>query len=196
MSAPEDLVQALKKAKEAYDEGFRTTDFKNQPPTFVRLRDEMPVDQMTAEIEPRYKTSELSGDEWRFKVVVKMLYKGKLVKSFTCGTMQDASNRMSEFYRSATDWASYKKPEGTEELCQSPGCHNKAEVVYRLKKTFCDCGKESEPYSNLQRRFCRSHSTRGDCGLEDADRNYEKVEGEAQNVPEDVKSRSGLMIVN
>lgn len=196
MSEIEEVTQAFKRAKRDYDSGLCTTDVKDRPPIFLRLRDEMPVDQITTEVVPRYITSELSGDEWRFSVVVKMLYKGKLVKSFTTGTMEDAANRMSEYYRKATYFIDYKKPEGTEELCQSPGCRNEATVVYRLKKTFCDCGKKSQPYSNWHRRFCRAHSTRGDCGLEDDDKNYERVEGETQEVEEEAKSRSAIMIVN
>lgn len=181
--------------------GVRSTlslleDQSGAPPYYVKLPSHEKVDEIKIKVEERYKTSELSGDEWRFSVVTTMFFKGRVVKEFRTTSVEDAVNRFSENYREASSMFTYKEPEGTEKLCQSIGCKNEATVFYRLKKKFCNCGSESEAHSNWMRRFCAHHSTRGDCGLEDADRNYELVEGAgAQPVKEEVKSQSGLMIV-
>jgi len=81
----------------------------------------------------------------------------------------------------------------TAELCAQPGCRSPIEVVYRLKKRFCQsCGNEKYADLNLSdhRGFCRKHSTRGDCGFEDADRNYELVRGDIGPVDPDKHSPS------
>lgn len=58
--------------------------------------------------------------------------------------------------------------------CAQPGCPEKAEVVYQLKKEFDSWGREIEELSigPARRCFCLKHARRGDCGLEDADANY------------------------
>lgn len=83
----------------------------------------------------------------------------------------------------------------TEELCAQPGCRSPIEVVYRMKKRFCQfCGNEKYADLNLNdhRGFCSKHSTRGDCGLEDSDMNYELVIGDVKPVDPDKRSPSAF----
>jgi hypothetical protein len=68
-------------------------------------------------------------------------------------------------------------PDNWEAKCFQPGCSEVAISTYRLKKEYGRDGKGSEPYAPTFRRFCLRHLQRGDCGLEDADDNYEVVEG-------------------
>lgn len=81
---------------------------------------------------------------------------------------------------------------GEGNICDQEGCAEEATVTLRLKKEFCHQGHESDPDKfhpeGIIRRFCKRHSRRGDCGLEDADRNYTVLEGEpSAPQPEDVK---------
>lgn len=64
-----------------------------------------------------------------------------------------------------------------ETRCGQAGCAEEACSVYRYKKTYCNGGHESEPHWPSFIRFCQKHLRRGDCGLEDADVNYEVVYG-------------------
>jgi hypothetical protein len=55
-----------------------------------------------------------------------------------------------------------------------------------LRKRFCACGEGRAAGFNNTRyyhQFCDRHATRGDCGLEDADENYEALEGEDRVPP-------------
>jgi hypothetical protein len=66
--------------------------------------------------------------------------------------------------------------------CDQEGCSEPATIWYRMKNLFCACGvskeaKHSISDSKLWVQFCERHSTRGDCGLEDADDNYELIKG-------------------
>lgn len=64
-----------------------------------------------------------------------------------------------------------------DSLCLQPGCAEEACSVYRLKHRYCREGHKTVPPWPTFIRFCRKHLRRGDCGLEDADRNYEVVFG-------------------
>jgi hypothetical protein len=66
-------------------------------------------------------------------------------------------------------------------FCCQPGCSNPPIVLYKMKK------EQVSPQSSLmvdfqypefqshRRWFCKKHKHRGDCGLEDADTNYELI---------------------
>lgn len=64
-----------------------------------------------------------------------------------------------------------------DEKCDQHGCDQDWTVKYRIKKTYSSCGEEltKETFEHW-RKFCKRHSTRGDCGREDSDRNYEEIE--------------------
>ena len=71
---------------------------------------------------------------------------------------------------------------GEEDFCDQEGCSEKAKVVYRAKYKWCN---EQSHHEKIElkaeeapiRMFCERHSMRGDCGMYDADDNYELLEG-------------------
>jgi hypothetical protein len=141
---------------------------------------------------PRYKTSELSGDEWRISVHYQFYRKGALVHA--SGGFRNMETAVAfagaEYYRAIDDGKAYFAGEG--DRCDQEGCSEPATVTYKLKKQYCRQGHETDPYEfspePLIRRFCDRHSTRGDCGLDDADRNYEQLDGApAEPQPQDVR---------
>lgn len=69
----------------------------------------------------------------------------------------------------------------TKDLCFQVGCKEPAVSTYLLKKRYDRDGDEKSAESEWAgrdaRRFCAKHLRRGDCGLDDADANYEVHEG-------------------
>lgn len=145
--------------------------------------DSQAFDEIRLVTVPRYKTSGMSGDEWRISVKFEFYRKGEKVhESGGIRNMETAVAFLpAEFYRAIDDGKAYFA--GESDKCDQEGCAETATVTYRLKKEFCRHGHETDPYDfdkrPLLRKFCERHSTRGDCGLEDADRNYELISGEA-----------------
>lgn len=183
---------------------------------------------------PRYKTSELSGDEWRTSssAQIKEEYgwrdiDRKLSVEIMCQALfadiytdhpdlhhlkvlhLDFLRKDQKLYESSYDgkplpilmalghlpWVWIIAREESMHLtndrsyCFQPGCPEKATSILRLKKEYSRMGMERLPTFELRRSFCRRHLRRGDCGLEDADVNYEIVDGpgpdEALIVPDD-----------
>lgn len=176
----------------------------------------------------RYKTSDLSGDEWRFsaglylresdaewrlitneislKSLVASLYPAlygdfdiaKWPKEFFARKVGTITFAWKGFpiWSSSYDgkpidllvaaghlpWAFLKSGDGgcdpspLKTLCCQPGCSEPHVAVYRLKKRYCRDGHASDAGGDV-RGFCVKHLRRGDCGLEDSDRNYEVVSG-------------------
>ena len=126
---------------------------------------------------PRYKMSGLSGDEWRISATIQLLRKGKVVAERGAARVESAAYLLSAFVIESMDnGLGFFAGEG--DLCDQEGCSDKATVTYKLKKHYCKEGHESEITFGTQiRRFCQKHSKRGDCGLDDADRNYELMDG-------------------
>gem|GEM_PF-4475523 len=90
---------------------------------------------------------------------------------------------------------------GIKGKCDQEGCSNPPEIFYKLKNEGCSrCGNKKEAgFEKLDgtreiviRKFCKVHSTRGDCGLEDADSNYEIIEGDPVEPPEECKKASAF----
>ncbi len=124
---------------------------------------------------PRYKQSGLSGDEWRIHAEAQFFRKGRLVFSQGCRDVRTACGLAFGWYIAACDdGKGYFAGDGL--TCDQEGCHEPASVRYRRKFHYCDEGHQ-QPASDvsLYRHFCERHETRGDCGLDDADANYELV---------------------
>ncbi len=183
---------------------------------------------------PRYKSSGLSGDEWRIsamwqigknewkdfdggyrniKTACQALYGGLYsshpdMQSIMIATV-DWYQKGSKIYESSYDsqplslihtaghlpWAYMMAQESyvyrnQNELCFQPGCDNRAVATYKLRFEYCDHGHKTENKFNYHRRFCARHLRRGDCGLEDADRNYIVIDGpgpdQAQGFDDDI----------
>ena len=134
---------------------------------------------------PRYKESGLSGDEWRISARIEFYRKGRLVHSEGWGRVEGACAAVGYFFQKATDdgkamFAGENNADGRP-LCDQEGCAQLATVAYRLKKGFNRDGSERRLIASLgndggeYRCFCERHKTRGNCGLEDADNNYEPM---------------------
>lgn len=121
---------------------------------------------------PRWKESELSGDEWRISARIEFYLKGHLIGERSFGSVQSALRY--------GDWAAVEIGEGggfkwpdVTAICDQEGCKEVATHKHRLKKRFRNDGSEKEMLWPEHRCFCERHRVRGDCGLDDADANYE-----------------------
>jgi hypothetical protein len=121
---------------------------------------------------PRWKTSGLSGDEWRIHAEVQFWRKGKLIFSEGCRDTQTACGLLYGWYvRACDDGKGYFAGDGV--TCDQEGCHEPATYRYRRLADYCRDGHKSAPSEvSLYRHFCEQHKTRGDCALDDADVNY------------------------
>jgi len=124
---------------------------------------------------PRYKTSELSGDEWRISVKAQYFRNGEMkLEEMVSSNMDHACNFMGYKHRLACE-GEHQYYGGEADWCDQEGCSGKAVVVYKKKFNYCRDGHKSERPSEEHRKFCYKHKTRGDCGLDDTDDNYELV---------------------
>jgi hypothetical protein len=150
-------------------------------PQYYQHHNDESFDEVTFRVVPRYKTSGMSGDEWRVCTVVELKRKGTLIYSRSYGRLSDAAAHFPWLLRTVLEGPSEDIPNWMPQinrdrkLCHQPGCAEKATRVYQLKKLFSREGYEGESSVPLLRGFCERHKTRGDCGLEDADRNYTGV---------------------
>lgn len=121
---------------------------------------------------PRYKTSGLSGDEWRIHAEVQFFRKGALIFSEGCRNVETACGLVYGWYvRAVDDGKAYFAGDGV--TCDQEGCYAPPTIRYRRLSDFCREGHKSDPSDvSLFRHFCEKHKTRGDCGFDDADANY------------------------
>lgn len=145
-------------------------------PWFAQRPDAQGFDEVRIITKPRYKTSGLSGDEWRISAETQFLRKGVVVHTTGHRNVETAAGFLYADMLTAQDdgkaWFG-----GGGDTCDQEGCSEKAIIVYRLKKAYCREGHATDPHRETFRQFCEKHKTRGDCGLDDADVNYEKVSG-------------------
>jgi len=136
--------------------------------------DAQAFDRIVIETVPRWKDSELSGSEWRISASTKFYRKGKLVHEEGSSDVSFGAYLVGARLIQACDNAlGYFG--GIDDLCDQEGCSEKATIKAVKKFDWCREGHKSETPSNAYRLFCAKHSTRGDCGLDDNDSNYEKV---------------------
>lgn len=137
-------------------------------------------DSVTIDVVPRYKTSGLSGDEWRVAAVIRLWFKGEPVAERGYRDIESALKFLPAFTSEAASPIPTRVIELERESCDQPGCAEKAVTKCRLKKEYSDRGEElvmREGVNSHYRQFCQRHLQRGDCGLEDSDSNYEVVSG-------------------
>lgn len=146
---------------------------------YNRHEDAQPIDEVTIRMVPRYKTSMASGNEWRVSAVVECKRKGRVVCQEHVGSMERAVLIAGHCFVDAQDAVAFEFPD--DKTCCQPGCSEPPVMAKRLKRIKdYDTQQMSEVsghcrYINV---FCARHSTRGNCGLEDNDDNYEVVWGE------------------
>lgn len=162
-----------------------------------RHEDDEYIDEIRIDLVPRFKTSGMSGDEWRVSARVRFLRKGHEVWSRSFLDISTAAKALPWFFTVAGEGASgeFKVLTNEQELevCQQPGCVEPAVKLYRFKK-IRDCrqsGDMKEPHRELVTAFCARHAHRGDCGMEDCDDNYEVIGGgNSQASPVETKDLS------
>lgn len=128
---------------------------------------------------PRYKESEMSGDEWRISMRTDFYRKGKIVHSTQSGSNIDAAAGLlyGRLIEAQDNGEGYYAGDGVH--CDQEGCSNRATNLFKIKQRYCvgggKCGQKKESYVDQYRCFCDTHKTRGDCDLEDNDKNYEFI---------------------
>jgi hypothetical protein len=133
-------------------------------------------DKVTIEVAERWKESYLSGDEWRFSAIVKLYFKGIVIATELYGSMDQAMMRLQALYSDngspvSDTWLNIER-----QTCDQPGCAELAKYRHTIRHEYSRSGDKLvvEP-SRSFRKFCERHKRRGDCGLEDADENYEVI---------------------
>lgn len=138
------------------------------------------IDEVRIFVRERYKTSGMSGDEWRFHRVIQLYRKGHLIQeSVFNADMQMAASFLPWIMVNALESGQAQVPE-TNHLCFQPGCPEPATSEYEIIEEFGPQGQrlhDEESRSEKHRRFCQKHLQRGDCAREDCDDNYRVVSG-------------------
>ena len=135
-------------------------------------------DEVRLKTVPRWKESELSGDEWRFSAYIEFLYKGQVIWEKSFSNCENAMQMAITMF--TLDCEAMKVLKMSDGLCDQEGCFDKATIKAFLKKRYCvgggNCGQEKKMYAKDYLLFCKRHSHRGDCDIEDCDSNYDMVE--------------------
>ena len=151
--------------------------------------DHQPYDRVEIGTDIRWKESELSGDEYRISAHADLFYKDHLIKRMSFNSVEDAIRYLDGalvYWRENGD--SFDRADDSYR-CDQEGCSQIADVKYKRLDAWTDRGEKEKLYDfNLYRVFCNKHKGRGDCALDDADRNYEQVEF----TPEETKALEEL----
>lgn len=145
----------------------------------LRLRGDDHVDEIRLHTVPRFKTSGLSGDEWRFHVEAVAYRKGREVGRTQYGWITAALERIDTWVKDEL-LCPVENVELTHDLCDQPGCDQPWTVKYRMIRRGCgDCGSvhEEEPGWENERAFCADHAKRGDQDVDDNDDMYQPIDG-------------------
>lgn len=157
-------------------------------------------DEIQLVVEPRYKTSGLSGDEWRQSVSIRFYFKGELVHEDGAHNMRDAIAFLGWKWAIAQEPIPERVIEIERTKCDQPSCCNDWTNEYELIEEFSAQGDRIDPKDRsfkYYRRFCNRHARRGDGSREDADRNYKVLKGAgpdgSTNVEESPSSFGGTV---
>lgn len=136
--------------------------------------DAQACDKIIIETVPRFKESEMSGDEWRISARIQFWRKGVLIKEEYASNIEYAVRLLDhKFIQFAEGGGAYYA--GENDICDQEGCDQLAQVIAKKKFDYCREGHKSESPSSAYRMFCKKHKNRGDCGLDDSNQNYEFV---------------------
>jgi len=148
---------------------------------YLRHRDDEFYDRIEVEVVPRYKTSGLSGDEWRVSTRVRLWRKNAVIAERTWGSLRYALEGLSGWVNDLGDQGipGFDVP-ADQQKCHQPSCGEPGDIELRLKGRYCDVDPHAGPHPprfDYRRRFCPRHARRGDAAFEDADQNYELLSG-------------------
>lgn len=164
-----------------------------------RHKDWEAFDEITFKQVERYKTSGLSGDEWRFSIKVSFISKGHVVHESSYRDMQAA------LLMTGAEWIRAQEPipeqviEIERDTCSQPGCREKPMGRFKIKRETAVDGHfyDAEDVGHLKsfRAFCKKHLRRGDCSREDCDDNYEPLDAiTAEDSTNKEESPASLML--
>lgn len=142
-------------------------------------------DEVSITTVPRYKTSGLSGNEWRQSALVQLKRKGDVIYERRFNKVSTAAAWLSWGLMTVgeTEDISHKND---DMYCAQPGCTDLADIFYRIKKLYVPReGIEDSYQPKSYRGFCYRHSERGDQSYEDSDDNYEVLFGKPRTDTED-----------
>lgn len=148
---------------------------------YARHNSDEIIDRVEIICVPRFKTSGLSGDEWRVSYLVKLQRKGRVMYSRPYNTMSDAAAHLPWLLRTWSELPDEEIPEWIKQIdrdkttCHQPGCSDPAAITYRVKTLFSREGypqPEADRYGENHRAFCARHAKRGNASMEDSDSNY------------------------
>ncbi len=147
-------------------------------PIAKRHREDQGYDRVSVDLVPRFKTSDLSGSEWRVSAVVRFYWKGVAIRERRFSDMKTALAFLPSLIHDELKKGDAVIGSGDiDGKCFQPGCPEDAVSTYRLKKEFSIEGFSHKPEIPLTRRFCKRHLDRGDADHEDSNDNYTVVEG-------------------
>lgn len=165
-----------------------------------RLRMWQRFDAITIRTVPRFKTSELSGNEWRISASVEFQKKGRVIHTAHAGNVESAVTNLSEIMRSNELFEACSKAD-VSDLCDQEGCNEPWTRTYTLKKSFCESCATPKDHMSWDKRplishFCDRHSDRGDASFEDCNSNYDMDIATPAAVAEQDKSRAATIIIS
>lgn len=161
-----------------------------------RLPDWEPFDEMRFKVIPRYKTSGLSGDEWRQHVQVEFLHKGKVVHEAGFRDMATALRHAPVEMDKATCPIPEEVIKLERGLCDQPSCQLPPIGRLAIKRETSDRGDWLDPahaYGRKYRQFCSVHIQRGDCSREDCDDNYEPLDSATASASTNVQESPSIL---
>ena len=167
-----------------------------------RLHDWEFVDEINVRIVPRYKTSGMSGDEWRQHVQVDFKLKGEVVGGAGFRDIDAMLIGIGGAYHALGDSGIPDEALKVDDAsCDQPSCRNAAVGRFEIKRLTSERGEyldpEEQKYARYFRKFCRVHLRRGDCSREDCDDNYIPLDGVSADESTNVQSSpSGQIVVN
>lgn len=156
----------------------------NEVSTGTASRAERPDSQFVDEIRivtvPRWKESEMSGDEWRISARIDFYRKGVVVGSKGARNIETAARFADWFLVSGRENGEIDVPNTLGDCCDQEGCCKPWTTRLKLKQRYGNDGRVIDQKWMKDvvqyRAFCDEHKERGDCGLDDADTNYEPME--------------------
>lgn len=138
------------------------------------------VDEIRIVTVPRWKESDSSGDEWRISARIDFYRKGVVVGSQGARNVESAARFVDWYLSHGRESGKIDTPDTLGDCCDQEGCCKPWTKRLRLKKRYGSDGRVFDQkwmQDVIQyRAFCDDHAGRGDCGLDDADTNYEPME--------------------
>ena len=146
---------------------------------WFKARDDEGVDRIELSVIDRFKTSELSGDEWRYSVKISFFRKGVLVYERTYGRMEWAVAALPYELMVLPEHCEIPLWKVDSLICTQYGSNQPATVVYKTKEQYTERGEGPLPNETpTYRAYCTRHAERGNSDREDCMQNYEVIKDE------------------